>query len=204
MNKVIKWFLLFWLFVFIVGGITFGCGVKVEEGLVDMGTTWTSHTVDLPLNTRYSCQNVCGPLARCSITGEQCTSDVDCAGCQPKLFLTRGSQVDVHGENDAGILTTSQTPTFSVLTTDIGTRADLYSKGIKDDDSKTRDPPSYFRGVDKWTDTFKAGMELYDRRYNPSVGTLPFLPKYPTRKTLSGEFSDDGPLAANAELSFQS
>ena len=41
----------------------------------------TEH-VDLPLTTNYSCQNMCGPPARCSITGEQCRSDSDCFGCK--------------------------------------------------------------------------------------------------------------------------
>ena len=43
----------------------------------------TSHTVDLPLTTSYSCTNFCGPTARCSITGQQCSADIDCPGCQP-------------------------------------------------------------------------------------------------------------------------
>ena len=42
----------------------------------------TSHTVNLPINTTISCENMCGPLNRCSITGQQCTSDIDCYGCQ--------------------------------------------------------------------------------------------------------------------------
>ena len=43
-----------------------------------------SHTVDLPINTTFSCENMCGPTAVCSITGEQCTSDIDCHGCLPQ------------------------------------------------------------------------------------------------------------------------
>jgi len=42
-----------------------------------------SDNVDLPINTKYSCKNMCGPHATCSLTGEQCTSDIDCYGCQP-------------------------------------------------------------------------------------------------------------------------
>ena len=29
-----------------------------------------SDTVDLPINTKYSCKNMCGPQAICSLTGE--------------------------------------------------------------------------------------------------------------------------------------
>ena len=36
----------------------------------------TSHTVNLPLTTTYSCTNFCGPTARCSITGQQCSAAI--------------------------------------------------------------------------------------------------------------------------------
>ena len=62
-----------------------------------------SHNVDQPINTTISCQNVCGPLSRCYITGEQCTSDVDCFGCMPK---------NVGGQNDSGKLTVGITPRY--------------------------------------------------------------------------------------------
>ena len=45
-------------------------------------TSKTSHTVNLPLNTTTTCQNFCGPTARCAITGHQCSSDADCPGCK--------------------------------------------------------------------------------------------------------------------------
>ena len=160
----------------------------------DIGSPETSHTVNLPINTTYSCQNMCGPMARCSITGEQCTSDVDCYGCQPKVEISKYADKNVGGQNDAGKLTTSYTPRYSVLTTDIGTQAKLYGKG------ENLDPPSYFKGVNQWQYSFDTGLELYNKKFNPNIEILPFLPKYPKRKTLSGEFNDDGPLAANAFL----
>ena len=45
----------------------------------------TSHSVDLPLTTKYSCQNFCGPTGRCAITGQQCFTDIDCPAC-PTIF----------------------------------------------------------------------------------------------------------------------
>lgn len=162
---------------------------------IDMGTSETSHTVNLPINTTFSCENVCGPLARCSKTGEQCTSDVDCYGCQPKVYEPEYAMKDIGGQNDAGKLTVGITPRYSVLTTDIGTQAKLYGEG------ENLMPMQYFKGVDQWTKPFKAGMELYNKKFNPSIEVLPFLPKYPQRPSLSGEFVDDGPLAANAFLS---
>uniref|UniRef100_A0A6C0HCG4 Uncharacterized protein n=1 Tax=viral metagenome TaxID=1070528 RepID=A0A6C0HCG4_9ZZZZ len=162
---------------------------------LDLGMPDTSHTVNLPINTTFSCENMCGPLARCSKTGEQCTSDVDCYGCQPKVYEPAYTKKDIGGQNDAGKLTSGITPRYSVLTTDIGTQAKLYGKG------ENLTPPQYFKGVDQWRKSFDAGMELYNKKFNPNIQVLPFLPKYPPRPSLSGEFVDDGPLAANAFLS---
>lgn len=41
--------------------------------------------VDIPLNNSSNCNNICGPLARCNISGEQCLKDADCSGCSNKL-----------------------------------------------------------------------------------------------------------------------
>lgn len=152
-----------------------------------------SSTVDQPINTTTSCENICGPPARCSVTGEQCTSDIDCYGCQPPPSSEAPKTKEVRGQNDAGKLTLGVTPTYSSLTTDIGTQAAFYDKTKQENLM----PPQYFQGVDQWRHSFDVGMELYDKRYNPSVETLPYLPKYQKRPTLSGEFMDDGPLAAN-------
>jgi hypothetical protein len=47
----------------------------------DLNSPLYSHTVNLPINDPISCKNFCGPKAQCLITREQCTSDVDCKGC---------------------------------------------------------------------------------------------------------------------------
>ena len=39
----------------------------------------------MPINTTTTCKNMCGPLNRCAITGENCKSDVDCFGCKPLI-----------------------------------------------------------------------------------------------------------------------
>lgn len=149
-----------------------------------------SHTVNQPINTTISCTNVCGPLSRCSLTGEQCTSDIDCYGCQKNSQKSRMFS-GMRGQNDAGKETTGVTPTYSTLTTDIGTQAKLYNKLLID-------PPQYDQGVNVWKKKFTDGDTFYNKRYYP--GTQQFMPNYPKRKTLSGEFEDDGPLAANAYL----
>ena len=155
-----------------------------------------SNTVDLPLNTSYSCSNMCGPLNRCSITGEQCSSDVDCYGCQLTSSTSFINSNNVQPNDESGKLTSSFTPTYSVLTTDIGTK----SKTIENNNNNDI-PVQYFKGVDMWRDSFDTGMKLFTERNNKNSGNLiTFVPKYPETKTLSGDFTVTEPPAANSKL----
>jgi hypothetical protein len=153
----------------------------------------TSHTVNLPLTTTYSCKNFCGPTARCSITGQQCLSDIDCPGCQPSLPKTNSAfNKPVPAANDAGKLTVGVSPQYSPLTSGYGTHElvitkDMYSK-----------PASPSFGVDIWTKDFDESKKLFDKRYKPPQ--LPYMPDYPKRYSLSGEFIEDGPFPSNAPL----
>ena len=72
----------------------------------------TSHTVNLPLTTQYSCKNFCGPTARCSVTGQQCLSDIDCPGCQPYSPPLPKTSSYVPPGNNSGKLTFGPTPTY--------------------------------------------------------------------------------------------
>ena len=155
----------------------------------------TSHTVDLPLTTTYSCKNMCGPQARCSITGQQCTADIDCPGCQPKIngIKTQSSNRNVPPDNDAGKLTVGVTPQYSPLTSDIGTKA-LKISGK--DFSKT---PSPTFGINTWRDDFDSGQKLFDKRYKPP-NNIQFMPSYSPRYSVTGDFIEEGPLASNAIL----
>jgi hypothetical protein len=145
----------------------------------------TSHTVDLPLTTTYSCKNFCGPTSRCSITGQQCLADIECPGCQPY-------SPPVSGDNDAGKLTVGATPQYSSLTSGYGTQeleitSNMYSK-----------PAMANFGVDTWSDEFNEDKKLFDQRYKPPQ--LQYMPEYPKRYTLTGEFIEDGPYASNAHI----
>jgi hypothetical protein len=203
-----KKILIFWSFVLLLlfigilrwGDYLINGGYIVEKFSnninIDTGGSAINHSIDLPLTTTKSCQNMCGPNNRCSLTGEQCSSDIDCFGCNPqtKQFVQKElsfDELDIRGENAAGKLTTEKTPTYSVLTTDIGTKARLINK-------PQTESPQYFQGINTWRDTFDEQMELYDKRYTPTASY--FTPDYSSRKTLSGEFIDNGPLAANAFL----
>ena len=157
----------------------------------------TSHTVNLPLTTTYSCKNFCGPTARCSITGQQCSADIDCPGCQPySPPLSKAKNIysgdSVPGDNDAGKLTFGITPQYSPLTSGYGTRervitSNMYSK-----------PAVANFGVDIWTRKFNEDKKLFDQRYKPTQGK--YMPDYPKRYTLTGEFIEDGPYASNAPI----
>jgi hypothetical protein len=161
--------------------------------LNDTGTPNTTHNVDLPINNTLDCQNMCGPLARCYKTGQQCTSDIDCPGCDPdnpnEEYNTNYLK-DNKGENDAGKLS-YYAPQFSSLTTDIGTKAKLVG-------DRYSIAPQYDIGVNIWRSSFDEGNKLFDKRYYS--GSLPYTPVYPKRMTLSGEFVDNGPLASNDYL----
>lgn len=153
----------------------------------------TNHNVDQPINTTYSCQNMCGPLSRCSLTGDQCTSDIDCPGCQPsKKFQKKHKTKDVIGENDAGKLLSSTMPDYSTLTNDIGTKAKLYTSDY------LSPPPKYFQGVDEWKNMFDQQSLMFRDRYE--ARDTPGLLKYEDRWSLSGEFIETGPLASNGYL----
>jgi hypothetical protein len=153
----------------------------------------TSHTVNLPLTTTYSCKNFCGPTARCSITGQQCFADIDCSGCQPNTPpLSTTTSAPVPGNNAAGKLTFGATPTYSPLTSGYGTQetkitSNMYSKPAM---------PSF--GVDVWSSDFNISQKLFDKRYKPSG--LQFMPNYPQRYSLTGEFIEDGPFPSNAPI----
>lgn len=153
----------------------------------------TSHTVDLPLTTTYSCNNFCGPPSRCSITGHQCTSDIDCPGCLPYKNKSSKSSVNIPGNNDAGKLTFGTTPRYSTLTTDIGTQARLITS------NKFSRPAMADFGVNTWRSSFNKDEKQFNSVYKPKQ--LQNMPTYKTQYSLSGEFIDEGPLPSNAYLS---
>jgi hypothetical protein len=187
-------FFALFLFVFVFNWIQNKSNyILIKEGYTNVidESDETSHNVDLPINNTLDCNNMCGPLARCQKTGQQCTSDVDCYGCNPGYLTTdKNNGKNIHGDNDAGKLS-YYAPQLSMLTTDIGSRAKLVG-------DRYAVAPQYDIGVNTWRDTFDEGQKLFDKRYYS--GSQPYTPHYPERKTLSGEFIDNGPLASNDYL----
>ena len=150
-----------------------------------------SHSVDLPLTTTYSCKNFCGPPARCSITGQQCTSDIDCPGCQPYVPPLPPSLIKkVIGNNEAGKLTVGVTPRYSPLTSGYGTRKTVINKNAQ--------PVSPNFGYNTWKDSYLYDENLFKDTYG--VPKLQYLPDYSPRQTITGIYITDGPYPSNATL----
>ena len=157
----------------------------------------TSRTVNLPLTTTYTCNNFCGPTARCSVTGHQCSADTDCPGCQRiqsgnNTVYTQQSTANVPGDNDAGKLTLGVTPQYSSLTSGYGTHETIITNNMG---SKPAAPNF---GVNTWLGEYNEGRSLFDKRYKPN--NLQFMPNYKQRYSLTGEFMDDGPFPSNSPL----
>ena len=152
----------------------------------------TSHSVDLPLTTTYSCKNFCGPTSRCSITGQQCFADIDCTGCQPYSPPLKNNSECVPGDSDAGKLTLGVTPQYSPLTNGYGTSQALVTSNMYSKPSMAN------FGVNTWLAEFNEEQTLFNKRYKPSG--MQYMPNYPERYSLTGEFIEDGPFASNASM----
>ena len=172
--------------------------ISTEKHDIESFASGTTHNVNLPLNTTYSCENMCGPPGRCSITGTQCLSDIDCYGCQPNsspdlnnTFLLENKKII--GANDGGKMS-FLAPSYSPLVKDIS----YHAKRNKSDDPYTR-PVQFFQGHDTWTTKAADMRKIYDLTYQPPPNT-PYLSKYPARFSATGMFRYTGPYASNASL----
>ena len=152
----------------------------------------TSHTVNVPLTTTQSCQNFCGPQARCAKTGQQCTSDIDCPGCTPNQSDSSNNFIPIPGNNASGKLTFGSTPRYSSLTTDIGTQARIIT------DDKFSKTPGLSPLINTWLKQFEEEREMFNKQFK--APDMKYMPNYPERHSLTGEFMDDGPLPSNAYL----
>jgi hypothetical protein len=157
---------------------------------INDGFMKTSTTVNLPLNTTYSCKNMCGPSGRCYITGQQCLADIDCPGCEPRdSFSKSKSSQNVPGDNDSGKLTVGVTPRYSSLTTDIGTKSAIFNN------NKFGRPPQLNSKVNTWREKYNTSTMLYNSKFKPPQ--MSFMPNYRSQYSVTGEFIDNGPLPSN-------
>ena len=169
-----------------------------NQGYIRERFSRLKNVVDMPLTTTVSCSNMC-INSKCSKTGSQCLSDGDCEGCGYGMSNPKIPQyvqhAYIHGNNSAGKLTSQLTPTYSSLTTDIGTQSRLITS------DKFKKPPSPNFGSDIWTHSFIEQRKLFDNRYKPTNGEYPDMLKYPQRYSLSGMFVEEEPLESNAYFS---
>ena len=177
----------------------------------DMNSPQDSHSVNLPINDPVSCKNFCGPQAQCAITREQCSSDIDCQGCnpgpKPKDSCTT-KEVDPY---DNGGKLGQQGLQYSPLTTGYNNHnadfAQIYPG------SKDAQITNLYQGLDKWTRSFNEGLKLYNKRresadkYSQGISnaetgsdTTSFEPKYPMTVSATGQFYETTPPASNASL----
>lgn len=190
---------LFWIIIYYISSNYYLIESMSNSNIIysayDINISKTNHTVNLPINTNYSCKNMCGPQSQCAITREQCSSDIDCYGCMPQddvhyLFDTKS----IEGDNDAGRLVYNQNPQYSELTTDIGTKAALYN-------NIDVQVPKPYLGIDKWMKYANIGMQYYYKAMNYPYILKPekfkYLPEYSVRESVTGLFEDYGPLPAN-------
>jgi len=169
-----------------------------------------SHTVDLPINNPVSCKNFCGPKSQCAITREQCTSDVDCQGCNP-TNNNDFANMTVEPYDATGKLGQNMGLQYSPLTTGYNNHVANFEEvypGSKDAQIKT-----VYQGVDLWTKSFNKGLELYNKKqdvrdkYNQvlidnTIGKMPYYKSsYPTTITATGQFYNTIAPAANSSLS---
>jgi hypothetical protein len=96
---------------------------------------------------------------------------------------------NIPGDVDSGKLTFNNTPQYSTLTNDIGTQARIIT------DDKFSKPPQYNFGVNVWNSSFVDSEKLFNSRYKPTG--IEYMPNYPKRYSVTGDYYDEGPLASN-------
>lgn len=180
----------------------------------DINSPLYNHTVNLPINDPVSCKNFCGPKSQCSITREQCTSDVDCQGCNPgPTPLSECITKDVDPYDNGGKLG-QQGLQYSPLTTGYNNHnADFAQIYPGSKDAQIKRP---YQGIDLWTKSFNEGLKLYNKRretadkYSEGISNaIPLAsksklpsnePKYPMTSSATGQFYETTPPASNSSL----
>ena len=171
---------------------------KYRSYYTDLGLPGTSHTVNLPINTTFECENKCMPPARCSITGQQCQADIDCCGCNPnskKIQQLLEEGVDLNDiNNEVGSIDkfvegffpkklsegfTQNTDMDLVNGFTANQLASAYGNDAKnkvtDFDLFTKEhelfskPPQYYLGEDMWSKSFYEGAKLFNDAHDPNI-----------------------------------
>lgn len=153
------------------------------EGYQSTYSNEYSKTVDLPITFPFSCRNFCGPGNTCAITGEQCSNDYDCTGCEnipknkPPKVEPYYKELSINNEQMDYVYTGSKnnlTPGSSLMT---------------DDD---------------WIKSFNKGIELYNRKelFNNPLNEFEkkIVPVYPTTISATGQYYETIASAYNKNM----
>jgi hypothetical protein len=173
----------------------------------DVNSPLYSQTVNLPINDPISCKNFCGPKAQCLLTREQCTSDIDCFGCNPgPKPLDSCATEEVAPYEDSGKLSQNQGLHYSSLTSGYNMNfAEIYPG------SKSANIIQPYLGVDTWTKSFNEGLAQYNKKQKiydnyqqgikDSENKMPsYKIKYPLTESATGQFYETTPPGSNAYL----
>ena len=129
-----------------------------------------SRTVDLPLTFPFSCKNFCGPNNVCAITGEQCTSDYDCTGCE-NIPKRKPPNVEPYYRE----LSSNNVIMDSVY---VGSNNNLV--------------PSYYSGDNKWIKSFNEQIKMYNEKETYNNPLTDFEQKmisvYPSNVSMTGQY----------------
>jgi hypothetical protein len=135
----------------------------------DINSPLYSHNVNLPINDPISCKNFCGPNAKCLITREQCTSDVDCKGCnriRPLGYYTNTLMGAYPGSKNAKIKRSYE---------GVDLWEDSFNKGLE---------------------LYNKKRETLDK-YADDINGRPYEVKYPMTISATGLFYETTPPASN-------
>ena len=181
----------------------------------DRNSPLYSHTVDLPLNNPVSCQNFCGHKSQCAITREQCSSDIDCQGCNSgETPQSECITKDVSPYDDAGKLGQNQLQ-YSPLTTSYNGKNINFAEAYPG--SKDAQIQKAYQGKDTWTDSFNKGLQFYNLKresadkYSEGISQQTkdeepltkrsyYEPRDPTTISATGQFFETTPPASNSAI----
>ena len=193
------------LFFLVIKYGTYVLNTYCIEGFTDNNSAY-SHTVNLPINDPISCKNMCGSQSKCVLTGEQCTSDIDCYGCQNMNNQRLKHDINVKPFDATGKLGLGLN--YSPLTTGYNNH-NINFASITDGNMVTVVKP--YMGTDEWSKSFDEGLKLYNKKresadkygYKLEYGPTTIInePKYPLAISATGEFYETTPPASNSTLS---
>lgn len=137
------------------------------------------NAIDLPIIFPFQCKNFCGPTNTCAITGETCSNDYDCQGCESIPYHKPPKVM----------------PYYKELSHD-NEQMDYVYVGAKNNLT-----PIYPSGNEEWIYGFNEAMKLYNRRETYNSPLTDFEKKivsdYPITMSTTGQYYNTTASAYN-------